>query len=221
MAVKPEKIKERLKALFPKANLSQKRLDAIAAKLANKPADDADDSVVDSVINDFNDVLSFQEIAKEDDRMRTLEAKAKETNDPPKPGNEGGDPPADPPKGDDVPVWAQQLIDSNKKLSTELEVIKTGKVTETKKQTAAKLFEESEVLKGLKPEIKQSWLSRIPVNPETTEDEIKTHLRALETEFTDLKQSMADSGNYSGAAPSGDPNTKVDDKAVEAVVDSL
>jgi hypothetical protein len=221
MAVKPEKIKERLKALFPKANLSQKRLDALVAKLAPKPADDADDSAVDSVINDFNDIMSFEDIAREDDRVRTLEAKAKETSDPPKPGTPGGDPPSDPPKGDDTPAWAKGMFDKLDTVTKELETLKTGKVTETKKQTAAKLFESSEVLKGLKPEIKQSWLSRIPVTPETTEDEIKTHLTALETEYTELKQSMADSGNYSGPAPVGDPNTKVDDKAVEAVVDSM
>jgi hypothetical protein len=39
MAVKPEIIKARLKVLFPKANLSQKRLDVYTAKLAPKPAE--------------------------------------------------------------------------------------------------------------------------------------------------------------------------------------
>lgn len=221
MPVDQKKIKERLKALFPKANLSQKRLDAIAAKLAQKPADDADDAAVDAVINNFNDVISFEDIAKEDDRVRTLEAKANQPNppaDPPKPQ----DPPTDPPKpSDDTPAWAKDLFGKLEKVTTELETIKTGKVTETKKQTASSLFEKSEVLKGLKPEIKTNWLNRIAVTPETTEDEIQEQIKGLETEFTELKQSLADSGSYSGPAPTGDPNTKVDDKAVEAIVDSL
>lgn len=74
MAVEKAKVIARLKALFPKANLSQTRLDAIADKLAKKPADDADDAAIDAVINDFNDVLSIEDIAKGDDRTRTLEA---------------------------------------------------------------------------------------------------------------------------------------------------
>ena len=53
MAVEKSKVVNRLKALFPKANLSQKRLDALADKLASKPADDADDAAIDAVINDL------------------------------------------------------------------------------------------------------------------------------------------------------------------------
>lgn len=76
MAVKPELIKSRLRALFPKANLSTKRLDEISARLAKKPADDADEAAIDEVINDYNDngAMSFEEIAKSDDKIRTLEA---------------------------------------------------------------------------------------------------------------------------------------------------
>ena len=55
MAVDKLKVIARLKALFPKANLSQKRLDAYADKLAKKPADDADDATIDAIINDYND----------------------------------------------------------------------------------------------------------------------------------------------------------------------
>ena len=82
MAVKPEIIKARLKVLFPKANLSQKRLDTYVAKLAPKPADDADDDAIDAIINDYNDVIDFVAVAQEDDRTRTLEAaKAKRDAD--------------------------------------------------------------------------------------------------------------------------------------------
>ena len=83
MAVDKLKVIARLKALFPKANLSQKRLDALADKLAIKPADDADDAAIDAVIKDFDSILSIEDIAREDDRLRTLEAKQKEN--PPTP----------------------------------------------------------------------------------------------------------------------------------------
>ena len=76
---KKQKIAGRLKALFPKANLSQKRIDAIADKLELKVADDADDSVIDDVVNQANDFMDFEAIAKEDDRIRTLEANLEKT----------------------------------------------------------------------------------------------------------------------------------------------
>lgn len=77
MAVKPEQIKARLKAKYPKANLSTKRLDEISAKLAKKPADDADDAAIDEVLEDYNEngPMTFEEIAKSDDKIRTLETK--------------------------------------------------------------------------------------------------------------------------------------------------
>ena len=109
MAVDRLKVIARLKALFPKANLSQKRLDALADKLASKPADDADDTAIDVVINDFNDILSIEEIAREDDRVRTLEAKSKEPNPaaPPAPAPANptpANPTPAPSNGDDVPA---------------------------------------------------------------------------------------------------------------------
>jgi len=58
MAVKPEIIKARLKALFPKANLSQKRLDAIAAKLAPMPADETHDTLYDSISKEWVEIVT-------------------------------------------------------------------------------------------------------------------------------------------------------------------
>ena len=107
MAVEKSKVIARLKALFPKANLSQKRLDALADKLASKPADDADDAAIDLVINDFNSVLSIEEIAREDDRVRTLEQKA--NPNPPTPPAPPA--PPTPPTGDDVPAYVKALLD--------------------------------------------------------------------------------------------------------------
>lgn len=77
MAVDQTKVKARLKALFPKANLSTQRLDEITAKLAKKPEDNATDEQIDEVINDYNDLIDIESIAKQDDRLRTLEAKTK------------------------------------------------------------------------------------------------------------------------------------------------
>ena len=208
MAVDKLKVIARLKALFPKANLSQKRLDAIADKLAKKPADDADDDAIDLVINDFNEILSIEDIAKDDDRLRTLESKSKEPSptDPPTPKPQ--DPPA---PSEDVPAWAKTLLEK-------VEKIETGKVTENKKQTVAELIEKSEVLKNLTPEVKKRWLERINVESETSfEDQIKE----LESEYSELVQTGADTNSYAGPAGSGSTENKPDATTVDEIVNNL
>ena len=218
MAVKREKIKERLRILFPKANLSQKRLDEISERLAKKPADDADDNAVDEVINDFNAILSFEAIAKDDDRIRTLESKSKEQ--PPK---QEPTPPANPePPKNDIPDWAKAMVDSNQKLLQEIEALKNGKITESKQQIAQKLFNESGILKGLKPEVKEKWISRISVNTESSEEDIKSQITDLENEFNEITQAIADSGSYSSQVPAiSKPGNSSNKQLIEDVVKSM
>lgn len=214
--VKPEKIKERLKAKWPKANLSTKRLDEIAARLAKKPADDADDAAIDAVLDEANDFFPFEEIAREDDRIRTLEnnQKAPGQGEPPKPA------PSDPPKsGDDTPEWAKAILESNKTLKEELEALKKGEVVKSKKQSALQAIESSEVFKALKPEHRQKWADRINIDSEVSvEDQVKE----IEVEFTEIKQQFANSNHYAPPAPfSGKPNEKPADADVDAIVDKL
>lgn len=189
MAVKPEKIKERLKVLFPKANLSQKRLDEISARLAKRPEDNAEDDAVDQVINDANDLMDFEGIAKEDDRIRTLEAKAKapETTDPEKEEKKE--------EGDDAPAWAKALLQK-------VEAIEKGEITKSKQSSIRESFSKSEVLKNLSPEIQEAWIKRIPVSEDLTQEQINEQITSLESEFKSLTQFTADNQDYSGAAPS-------------------
>lgn len=217
MAVKPEKIKERLKALFPKANLSQKRIDEISAKLATKPADDADDAAVDAFINDANELMGFEAMAKEDDRVRTLEANQKPKPEPPTPPTPPTDPPT--PPADDTPGWAKTIIETNQKLSKEIEDMKQGKITDAKRQTAQQAIEASEVFKGLKPEVQSKWAGRIDINSETSfEDQVKE----FETEFTDIKQTLANTAGYAGSAPSGGvADAKFSQEVADKIVDGI
>lgn len=214
MAVDKSKVIVRLKALFPKANLSQKRLDALADKLAKKPADDADDAAIDAVINDFNEIMDISEIAKEDDRVRTLEANSKKTAEPIPPNSV-----TPPVNTDDVPAWAKAILESNKKLEGELEAIKTGKVIETKKATASELFGKSEILKKIPDAIRKNWENRIDVNSETPFEE---QIQALENEYSQLVQVNADTNRYSPAAGGGEPiEVKVEDAVVEKLVSGI
>lgn len=215
MAVDKLKVIARLKALFPKANLSQKRLDALADKLAIKPADDADDAAIDVVINDFNSVLSIDDISREDDRVRTLEAKAPQPAPNPTPNPS---PEPTPPKGDEVPSWAQALLDSNKKLEGELEAIKTGKVIETKRATASDLFAKSETLKGIPESIRPNWINRIDVNSETS---FENQIQALESEYSELVQGTANSNQYAPPAGGGSAEVKADQAVIDKMLESI
>lgn len=213
MAVTPEKIKARLKALFPKANLSQKRIDEISAKLAPKPADDADDATVDVFINDANELMGFEAMAKEDDRVRTLEANQKpKTETAPEPD------PKPTPAPDDAPEWAKAMAETNRKLLEKVEALESGKITETKRQTASQAIEASEVFKALTPEGRSKWLDRIKLDSEVSfEDQVKE----FETEFTDIKQTLANSSSYAGPTPTGETDTKPSDKELSYVMGKL
>jgi hypothetical protein len=81
-----EKIIARLKALLQTLgvkNLSNTRIDAIAAKLESKITDEAE---IDGRLNDLNEVYPFADIAKQDDQIRTFQQKPKpvpvKTDDP-------------------------------------------------------------------------------------------------------------------------------------------
>jgi len=212
MAVKPEKIKERLRILFPKANLSQKRIDEISAKLAKKPADDADDDAVDLVINDANDLMDFEAIAKEDDRIRTLEAKVKQPTSTNPEKTE--DPKPEIKTGDDTPEWAKALLQK-------VEAIEKGEITKSKQSSIVNAFNKSDVLKNLKPEIKESWLKRIPITDDLTDEQISEQITSLENEYQALTQTSADNQIYSGPTPAGTPNADISDKEIDSIVDSL
>ena len=204
MAVKPEVIKARLKALFPKANLSQKRLDALAAKLCQKPADDADDAAVDVVLNDANDIFSFEEIAREDDRVRTLEAKANPPADPPAPPT----PPAPPSGDDDEPAWAKKLFEKVDRLEKKNE-------TESKQTLANKAIQASTTLSD---KYKAKWINRIALDSEVSfEDQVKE----LEEEYSDLMQFASDNETLAGPTPKGGNDKGPSDAELDAITNSI
>lgn len=156
MAVEKERVKARLKALFPKANLSQTRLDAIAAKLSPKPADDADDAAIDALLTAYNDdaAMTFEELAKYDDKLRTLEAKNKGGNDT----TTGGNPSETqntqaPPREDEAPAWAKAIL-------AKVEKLENDKVESARRKQAAKL------LPNAAPELLDSLMLSMPDSEE-------------------------------------------------------
>lgn len=221
MAVEKAKVVARIKALFPKLNLSQKRLDEISDRLAQKPADDADDAAIDTVINDLNDVLPLANIAKEDDRVRNLEikmkAKGKKKTETQTETDEEEEEETE--IDANTPAWAKALIKQNQQLAQKVTQLETGKQTETKLSLAKKAFESSDVLKGIKSEeVKQRWINRFDLESEASfEDQVKD----FESEYTELVQANADGTPLGGPAGGGSNPSTVNQKEVDEVVDSM
>jgi hypothetical protein len=216
MAVEKSRLVSRFRIKFPKVNLSNERLNEIADRLSKKPADDADDAAIDLVLDEANELLSFEDIAKSDDRLKNAEALAKKNAEKKDDKTEVGKKDEEVVDVDkDAPEWAKAMLEQNKKLASDLEALKTGKVIETKKQNASELFAKSEVLKRIPEGIRQNWVNRIDVNSETPFEE---QIQALETEYSTLVQVNADNNQYSGPAGNGSADIKADDAVVDAVV---
>lgn len=131
-----QKIIARLKAKYSGVNLSNARLDAIADKLAAKITDENE---IDAKLDELNEIVPFADMAKQDDRVRTLEAQVKKTDpvDPAKPKTEDV-------KVDtaDMPEWAKAMAESNKALLAKIEGLETKQTAEANMATVvAKLAE--------------------------------------------------------------------------------
>lgn len=215
MAVEVQKIKDRIKALFPNVNLSQARIDEVSDRLAKLPSNDADQAAIDAVVNNANAFMPFDGIAKEDDRVRNLEALTKKKEEKPSPTPSPSPTPVVEIDKKDTPEWVKGLIDSNKTLVEKVTALEQGKVIENKTQVATKVFESSEVLKSMKPEIKEKWMKRIDLDSETSfEDQVK----GLEDEYSDLVQTHNNSQEFAGTPPKGFSSEEATDEEVNDIV---
>lgn len=182
MAVSQDKIKERLRALFPKANLSKQRLDAIAAKLATKPEDDATDDQVDEIINDYNEVIDFEQIARDDDRIRTLEARKPKPT--PKPEVE------EDPTDDDTPAWA-------KALQQEIASLKAERTQET----IAQRFNSDPRVKDIPEFIRKGYVP-------TGDDDFEDKVTELSNEYKVFAEKNKLQSYPNDVPPNGTPDKK-------------
>lgn len=219
MAVDKLKVIARLKVLFPKANLSQLRLDAIADKLAKKPADDADDTAIDAVINDFNDVLSIEDIAKGDDRTRTLEADKKKSEElaaKKKPVTSEEE--EEEVETEGMTAFEKQMLKKFGDLKSDIDSIKTGNVKQSKLDQAKSLLEKSEVFKKLDDDTKGFMLKNVELDSETPFEE---QITGLEGMFGKMVQTTADANQYAPGAGQGKPSNAIDEKLVGDIVDNM
>lgn len=194
MAIPAEKLKGRVKALYPNANLSTVRMSAIADRLCKKPKDDATDDEIDEVVKDFNDYgpMTFEEIAKADDTVRSLQTKTKtEVKEEVKKEEIKTDP--------DEPAWFKSYREANDAKLAKIE-------TERTKETVSSKFANDKRVKGIPDFIKAGY---IPSSDDEYEDKVTTLVEAykpfaekhkLEGFGNDIPPSSEDSSQSKGKA---------------------
>lgn len=201
-------LKAKIKTLG--VNLSQTRIDALAAKLHAKHPELTEVADHDARVDDLNDIMPLSDIAKQDDRTRTLENKIKGL--PPKTEDQDDDDdnnqPAEPAKGkkknaDDPPAWAKGLIETVSALTKE-------KVqTSLREKAAAKL-----------KDVPASYYAKRAL-PEKEED-LDAYVEEVNTDYTEFKQDLINKGlmTSSEAPKGGSGGVNVSDKAFESSVDA-
>lgn len=191
MALPKAKVKERLKSKFPGVNLSQKRIDAIADKL--KLPEDADDDAIDERLDELNDVFSFADVARNDDRARTEEAerKKKEQQDNPTPKPSNDDPKPDPKTDSNQPDIAKIVAAAIAPLVQEVASLKAGKVGDARK---AQLETKLNGLEGVNPKFKATVLKNYGRMSFEDDEAFETFLSEVEEDAKEYVQAEANEG---------------------------
>lgn len=185
-----DKILAAIKAKWPAINLSKKRQELIAAKIEALVIDD--ESKIDAALVQFDSFNPIAEIAKADDALRNAEAKLKVATEK-KPGTEDETPEAkaarllkestQPTESDDpTQKLLAALLESNKNISDQLEIIKGEKVAGTI------LSKATDKLKDIPATY---WNKR--VLPEKEED-LDAFVTEVTTDYTAFTKDMTDKG---------------------------
>ena len=183
-------LRSRFRDLFPKAqNLKKERLDVFVSKLSAKLSEESTQEDVDALWQDYNEVVNFEQLAKDDDRLRTLNVPK------PQPKVEEAPKPSEEPKSDDVPEWAKALL-------TEVKTLREEKVQDTIQSK----FRNHEALKGIPTEILDL------VKSPTTLDEVDQFATTIADVYKEkqIKEKLDSFGR--DIPPQGEHSKSVEDK---------
>ncbi|HEY1024049.1 MAG TPA: hypothetical protein VGE26_02705 [Sphingobacteriaceae bacterium] len=183
MAGFTNQIKARYKAKFPKANLSAAKLDAIIARVDAKTETD-DETAIDAALDAINEYTPFEEMAREEDRLRDLESKVKKpkTADPKAPEPDPAPAPAD------MPEWAKGLVSGIQTLTSELTAIKSEKATTTRREQLA------EKLKDAPESYRNKILKDFGRMKFDTDESFNEYLTESEEDFKAFEQEQSNLG---------------------------
>jgi|GEM_PF-5896465 len=128
-------VKALLKSKFSGVQLSNERVDAIAKWVDGKTEKEDE---IDGLLDQFNEINPVADLAKQDDRIRTLEAQAKSKGkEEEKPGEKKEE---EEKKDEDDPMKA--LLEELRTLKTDIQSIKKDKTVTSYKSKAAEALKE-------------------------------------------------------------------------------
>lgn len=186
-------------------------ISSIAERLHKKFPDLTEEADHDKEVDLLDELISFADIAKEDDRVRTLEARIKE----PKPADpKPADPkPADPKPSDPPEDWKKQMDKQIKELSDKL-------AQSEKKELQSRLYQK--FLDKLKEE--KIPLSFAKGRTVESEDQIETMLTEVKADWTEVSQEFSNNGllRMSGTPAGGTANNgKATKEEIGSLVDKI
>lgn len=195
-----DKIIARLADKFPGVNLSKTRKDAIADKLAPKITDETE---IDAKLDELNEIFSFADMAKQDDKIRTIEAKEKKKPEQ----QEQKKPEEEKPTEDEAPAWAKSLIQ-------EVQQLKAEKQQQSiREQAKAKLKDVPEII------WKRAALPEKAEELDAWADEIISDYEADRKAEKD--KNIIDAGKPLGSNTPGGKQKEASEKEVKQVLDRL
>lgn len=204
-----DKFKERFKAKFPKVNLTATRLDSILDKLDAK-TDNEDD--IDSQLDALNELMPFADIAKQDDRIRDLEAKTKTPKKP-----EATPENKDDESGDENPL-VKSLMEKLNGIEQQLSAINGEKITGSRKEKL------SEKLKDAPESYKNKILKDFGRMKFESDEEFEEYLTESENDLAAFVQEQSNSGlgkDRPFANSSKGANQEASKEEIEAIVDNI
>lgn len=209
------KVRLKAKSTAAGANLSQKRIDALADRLHKKFPDPKDEAEHDTAIDSLYDATDLKEFAQVDDYQRTKEAKEKKdkeeaekkaAEDARKKAQEGAG------SSNDEPAWFKAYREKQEQESVELKN-KIGSFEKEKTQGSIK----QKLAERLKELPANYWSKR--AMPEKEED-----LEAFVTEVqTDYKTDFIEPGLITnpGGGNKGGANSKASKSETDAIVNAV
>lgn len=195
-------IKAKFKEKFPNVNLSQNRVTTLAEKVNGLIKDESE---IEAQLNAIDTVFPFAELARLDDVERNAKSRK------PEPAVEQPQPPKK--ESEEVPSWAQSIIDQQKALTDKLAGVEAQTVQEKRissfKNTIKDLPKEQQ-------DLKLKYFNRMNFE---NEDDFAEHLKDVSTEVTTFVQSQKDSGasgyKPAKAASSSAQISKAEQEAIE------
>lgn len=181
-----ETFKARLKAKYPKANLSQKRLDAIADRLHKKFPDLTEETDHDAKIDDYYPEEDIMDMAKQDDAIRTLKTKVKDATQQQQQGQgqQADDQQQQQQAPAEMPEWFKPFAQTIESMAADKQ-----------QQSIQQKLSANEKLKAVPTSF---WNKRsLP----KTDEEIEAFATEVETDFQAFEQERANQGLASTVKP--------------------